>query len=404
MSKTKEDLTFLDKNLIQNFMELIKSDDMFIARDDLKKKYNLICTFKDRLYTAVDYLNEHDEVPKKETDFINYMVYACMIYDGVKMLYENIFNTIPKYINSKKYFKNAKHYKQYFFDESNTPYDYVFFEYLRAMVFAHPYGVDKKRCKDRLFMQDGEIHYCPWVLIPNTLDIDELKDGVGIRIYSSIKEDDIIDLTISFRSLKGFIKNVYSRISDFIQWAKDEIEKQNNEWLKTKVNRNQDSISIMKEIKAIMESRYKDTYTIERAISYLTCDLSDKTNQANVEKFRNAIKDRISAVCDYIDSLDYEEMEKQLSLLYDRPDEMHQMAHYQLEKIYTYLEEKSEILNPYSDEYWGLKQADDFYRQFAKKWVNIDVATMEYDEIKLLVATACFLEKQEQDSKKEKNK
>ena len=400
--ETKEKSIFLDKSLIRNFMELIHSDDMFIVRDDLKEKYNLICTFKDRLYTAVDYLNQHDEVPKEETDFINYMVYACMIYDGVKMLYENIFHTIPKYINSKKYFAHAKHYKREFFDYSNTPYDYVFFEYLRAMVFAHPYGVDKKRCKDRVFMQDGETHYCPWVIVPNLLDIDDLKDGVGIRIYSSINEDDITDLTFSFRSLKGFIKNVYNRISDFIIWAKDEITKQKSDWLKTKVNRNQDCLSIIKEIKSIMESRYKDTYTIEKAISYLTCNLSDKTNEINVEKFRSAIKDKIFAVCDSIDNLDYEGMEKQLSLIYDRPDEMHQMAHYQLEKIYSYLEERSEILNPYSDEYWGLKQANDFYRQFAKKWVKIDVATMDYDEIKLLVATACFLEKQEQDNKKEK--
>ena len=168
------------------------------------------------------------------------------------------------------------------------------------------------------------------------------------------------------------------------------------------VNRNQDEISILKEIKTILESRYKDIYTIERAITYLTCNLSDKINENNVQIFRNAIKDKISVVCDSIDNLDYEGMEKQLSLIYDRPDEMHQMAHYQLEKIYSYLEEKSEKINPYSDEYWGLKQADEFYNEFAKKWVKIDVTTMEYDEIKLLVATACFLEKQEQDSKKEK--
>lgn len=77
-----------------------------------------------------------------------------------------------------------------------------------------------------------------------------------------------------------------------------------------------------------------------------------------------------------------------------------QMAHYQLEKIYSYLDERSEYIDPASDEYWGLQQAYAFSQEFAKKWVKIDVKTMQYDEIKLLVAVACFMEQNEQEKKR----
>lgn len=90
-----------------------------------------------------------------------------------------------------------------------------------------------------------------------------------------------------------------------------------------------------------------------------------------------------------------------MSIIYERPKDMHQMAHYQLEKIYSYLDERSDCIDPASNEYWGLQQAYEFSQEFAKNWVTIDVRTMQYDEIKLLVAVACYLEKEKQDKAKE---
>ena len=397
----------LDKTKIKEFMLIINSSEIFYSRPDLAERYNLICAFKDRLYTAVDYLNKYTSVPESETDFINYMVYASMLYDGIKHFYENLFSKVPDFIKRKKYFKNVKNYNSYYFTDETCPEDYVFFEYLRSMTFAHPYDTTKKRYTNRLFMDNGEIHYCPWVVINDITSIfNNIPDSVGIKIYSNKKrnESDIITLTFSFGSLQGFIQEVYNKgINNFIDWAKQEIDNQNSIWINTKVNRNRDTLSILKEIKSILETRFKDTYTIDRAIMYLTCDLTIDTNIKNVDIFRGAIKNKIIPLCDCIDNLDYEGIEEQLSLLYDRPDNLHDMADYQLEKIYTYLYERSEDIDPHSDECWGLQQAYNFYNQFAKKWVTIDVVTMQYDEIKLLVATACYLERQEQMNKKYSN-
>jgi len=387
---------FLDKKYIHEFMELINNNEVFLHKPELLGLYNLICTFKDRIITSVDYLNEHNERPTTEECFISYLVYACMLYDGFNKMHENLMHKIPPYKGKKFYFKNAKNYKEYYFTEETCPNDDVFFEYLRAMAFAHPYEVSHK---GRPFIKQNEKHYCPFVVINNMMNFDDIKESVGIRIYTSIDQDSITDLTFSFKSLKGYIKSVYSTFPMFIKWATDVINGQNEEWKRTKVNREQDSVAIFKEVKTILESRFASTYSIDDAISYLTCETTIQDNDKNVNIFREKIKEAISTICDCVDNLDYEDMENALSIIYERPKNMHQMAHYQLEKIYSYLDERSEVIDMASNEYWGLQQAYNFYQEFAKKWVTIDVAYMQYDEIKLLVATACYLEKQEQERK-----
>lgn len=265
-------------------------------------------------------------------------------------------------------------------------------------LFAHPYEVSYK---GRPFIQKEEKHYCPWVMVNNSMNVDDIKDSVGIRMYTNIDQNKIVSLTFSFKSLKGYIKSIYDTFPALIKWAKDVISGQNAEWKLTKVNRKQDAVSVLNEVKSILESRFADAYSIDKAISYLTCATTIASNSNNVELFRRSIVECVPAVCDSVDDLDYEKMEEALSIIYERPKDMHQMAHYQLEKIYSYLDERSDYIDPASNEYWGLQQAYEFSQEFAKNWVTIDVRTMQYDEIKLLVAVACYLEKEKQDKAKE---
>lgn len=398
MKKTGTKKDFLDKQLIYEFMELINDNEMFTNRSDLLLLYNLICTFKDRMFSAVDYLNKHCDCPTTEEDFVVFLVYACMIYDGFNKMYENLLHQVPPYKGKKKYFKYAKHFKEYYFNDDTCPSDDEFFEYLRAMAFAHPYEVSYR---GRPFMESKEKHYCPWVMVNSRMNFDDIKDSVGIRMYTNMDQNKIVSLTFSFKSLKGYIRSIYDTFPVLIQWAKDVISGQNAEWKQTKVNRKQDAVSVLNEIKSILESRFADAYSIDKAISYLTCATTIASNRNNVELFRKRIIECIPAICDSVDNLDYEALEDAVSIIYARPDKMHQMAHYQLEKIYSYLDERSDYIDAASDEYWGLEQAKLFSQEFAKKWVTIDVSTMQYDEIKLLVAVACYLEKEKQDKAKE---
>ena len=149
-------------------------------------------------------------------------------------------------------------------------------------------------------------------------------------------------------------------------------------------------------IKDVLHSRFEETYSISIAEKYLCCELTYDSNKENVLKYREAIIAVLPRVCDCVDNLDYEGLENALNILHVTPKKMHSHAYYQLEKIFDYLDQRSEHIEPDSNEEWGLIQAYEFSQQFAKKWVEIDIRTMSYDEIHLLVSTACYLEAKEQ--------
>ena len=390
--------SFLDGSIIDSFRETINSSSIFSNHESYKHKFNLICVFMDRIDSAIRYLNKYADLPASEEDFINFLVYAAILRDGVIKLYENIFHAKPPFIGEKKFFSNAMHYNRPIFSANTCPTDDDFFEYLRAMAFAHPYEVSaNRREKNRPFMQKNERHFCPWVIVGNSLRaFGGFEDAVGVRIYSSADEESITDVTVSFSALKEYVKSRYESISELIKWAESGIAEENEKWKQTKVDRNQEPAAILHEIVSILNDRFESSYSIETVVQYLECPLSDERNKESVAAYRKAIIQTIPTVCDCVDALDYEGMENALSPLYMMPEHMHKMAHYQLEKIFSYLDCRSEQIDATSNEYWGLQQASAFYQELAKKWVIMDVDHMSYDEIKLLVRVACFMEAQDQ--------
>ncbi len=393
----KKSKPYLDESLIWDLHEVIESSDIFKSKEPLKHKYNLFCVFKDRMFSAVRYLNKHSSPPKTEEQFINFLVYATIVRDGIMKLYENLYGEPPPFIEEKNYFRNVSTYSQKYFSEGTQPTDDVFFEYLRAMAFAHPYETSKR---GRIFMQDGEIHICPWIIIDRSGMTFKIKNPVGIRIYSNKFEDGLLDILFSFDDVKAYIKTRFDCLKEITRWVKNELEKHVEKWRSIKINRNQAPEAILNEIKSVLADRFRDTNSIEELLSYLVCPISIEKNKKNILKFRQAIIDAIPSICDSVDNLDCESMEQKIGKLFARPRKMHQMAHYQLEKIFSYLHNRSDVIDPYSDEKWGLLQVQSFANEFAKKWVKIDVNSMQYDEIKLLVCTACYLERKEQESEK----
>lgn len=100
----------------------------------------------------------------------------------------------------------------------------------------------------------------------------------------------------------------------------------------------------------------------------------------------------IPIICDCIDNMNYEELYQITNpLLNPYIREVYPMMHYQLEKIYSYLND-----NGYGGIYLGLTQADLFSKEFAKDWVNINIVGMSFIEIKLLVTIACYYQAQKE--------
>lgn len=388
---------YLDSTIIKAFREVINSSPIFMAQEQYRPLYNLICVFMDRIDSTIEFLNAHSDYPKSEEDFINFLVYAAILRDGINKLYEGIFHSDPPYVNEKKYFTDVTYNLHPYFTAQTCPTDDYFFEYLRSMAFAHPYETSSRGTK-RPFMQRGEIHYCPWVIVNKAVAaFSGIEDGVGLRIYTKMNEEAINSIMFSFSKLKKYIARRYQCINQLTKWAKDGIADQTQQWKQIKVNKEQEPIAVFREIQSILESRFENAFSIKIAISFLECPLTDTRNEANVTIFRNAIIEVLPYVCDCVDNLDYNGMERMLDILFLRPKRMHQMANYQLEKIFSYLDIRSEIIDSNSNEHWGLIQASEFSQEFAKKWVNIDTDRMPYDEIKLLVCTACYLEAKEQE-------
>lgn len=106
--------------------------------------YNLSCAVMDRLDTAVKYLNANWEYPKTEEAFMCFFLFACMLNDGVDNIYKKTLGGKPKCNIEKKHFGKFCKMEPLSFEDSEVPADEDFFEHFRSLVFAHPYGTNRK--------------------------------------------------------------------------------------------------------------------------------------------------------------------------------------------------------------------------------------------------------------------
>ena len=382
---------FLNPSFCRDFREAINSSPIFGYDPKYMARYHLSCAVMDRLDTCIEKLNTYGEYPDSEEDFLVFMMFAAMATDAVKEILaqlgihkkkDPIYNSDEDY----KYFREAYLNSPIYNPDADIPTDEEFFQHFRSLSFAHPAETSRQK-----FLQKNETQYSPWVIVNrNIMRLRGYADEVGVRIYTSLKED-ILDLRISFATLKEYVRSRYVRISLATEWVYEQIEAIKTEWQKYKINRAQSAIDVLREIDQILEERFERTDSVKEAIRYLECDLTDEANRSAVEEYRHAIVEQIPALCDAVDDLNHELVEELCYELCKRPREMHQMAGYQLEKIFCNLGDYSS-----SDVLFGLRQAQYFSEGFAKKWVKIDVNSMSHTEIQLLVRTACYLERREQ--------
>lgn len=380
---------YLDPNILAEFRNLINSSNIFFKLNEQRPRWNLICTLMDRLDSAVSYLNLHTNQPQTEEEFIFIMVFASIVKDGIYKFYENVYGKKPSTLEEKKWFSCASVYDRPFFNEKTCPTDDVFFEYLRSITFAHPFETSKGNRRNRLFMKDEEIHISPWVFCNSFLYNNEM---VGVRVYTNDNvEQDILDLLIPFNNLKLYVKERYELIREFISWGENAIDIQNQKWKTKKVNRIGTTSDILLNIKEVLNERFMDEYLIDDAIDILNYSSNIDKNNIAVSNIKTLIDEKIVNICDSVDNLDYERLYEELDILYKKPKNLHQMANYQLEKVFTYLNGPRESIILGSNEQWGIIQGKSFFQQYAHKYVSIDFDNMSYLEIRILIRVSCIL-------------
>ena len=395
IDKEQTDVTwlFLNKSLAREFRAVINSSPIFYRHPFYKPHFNLACAVIERLETCVFYLNEHQKYPHTEEEFLQFIMFACMLMDAVKQILldlgidkkkQHIFEGADNY----KYFKSVCQGAPLFLPDENCPTDDEFWEYFRSITFAHPFGTDRPK-----FLEGKETQYSPWVIVhtrgPSHRNIPE---PVGVRIYSSTRER-TMDLVMPFTLIKAYVQSRYNRITLATEWVKNQIAIIREQWKNDKIDRTQTPENILLNIRELLKKQCGDIYSINDAYEYLTCKTTEPRNDHSVHVFRSAILNILPKICDAAEMVDHDELEELLgAVIRARPREMHPMAGYQLEKIFCYLNDSISTENVY----WAQVQTDEFSKEFASKWVIIDSQIMSFDEIKLLTQVACYLEAQEQ--------
>lgn len=389
---SEENDTYLNAQLCKKLREVINSSPIFSHDSDYLSQYNLCCAVMDRLDTCIEKLNNYGDYPESEEDFMVFMMFSCMLKDAISELFKRLKIEYKK--ENSKYFESIYHKSPVYNFEAEEPSDDNFFEYLRSLIFAHP--CETSRAK---FLRKNEVQYSPWVIVNDHIRmLCEYKDAVGVRVYTNISEE-ILDILLPFSVLKEYIRSKYNILPLATQCITNQILEVESQWKKVKINRNQKPLAVLEEIEKVLSSRYFETSSIiGELIRFLRCELSDESNKCSVEKFKSEIIRHIFALCDATDNLDNDAIYNIYDNIICRPKKMHNLAAYQLEKINFYLRDENSENICIEDKKFGLRQAEYFANEFAKKWVIIDTETMSYEEIQLLVNTACFLERKEQDS------
>mgnify|MGYP000996920399 FL=1 len=249
----------LNQELCDELRDVINQTDIFIKDEKESKRFLFICALMDRFDTAVKYINEHQKKPDSEEKLIIFMVYSCIIKDGIdyiknslkigksedRKIFEDIYKKEPINISDNVQFDDDK-----------------FFSYFRSLIFAHPLYTSRSIPMS----EENEIQYSPYI-IENSLYIRIIPGLIGVKIYSN-KREIIEPLLISFESLKEYIKGKYEELNDVITKFKQIIEEKETEWKKHKVNRDQEAVDVLKDCVNILEERYMDTYEIHKLITY----------------------------------------------------------------------------------------------------------------------------------------
>jgi hypothetical protein len=293
---------------------------------------------------------------------------------------------------NKKYFKEFCMGDPANLSEEECPTDEDFFKYFRSLTFAHPYDTHYNTTFRKIF----GIQVSPWVIAnKNTLFDYQCSEPIGVRLYSTRKTEDgdTHDIIISFSALKGFLVEKYNELSTVTGWIINDSKVTIENWKKEKVNRNQSPSDILRDIYRIQSLRHESLDDIWTLIEYMDITITNDDNKFVVNEYRTYLESLIPDLCDQVDSYDMEGVcDLENKALVFKPSGMHKMANYQLEKIYTALNERHSPARYGSNEEWALKQVENFSREFAYKWVTIDTRKIDYIEIKLLVTVSLFME------------
>lgn len=378
--ETKESTKYkLNVDLVDKMLRLVDGSDIIKNSYKHLSIYNLICASVDRIKTCAYYINDHMEYPKTEEDFICLFTFIGMLYDCILRLTKE-FGVEIKFDNSI-FVELYGNQELNILEEDNIKDNHIF-EYLRSLIFAHPTDTNRVAFLKRR----NEHHVSPWVIVHGKNSFVKDDDKVGIRIYTD-QQKEIINIEFTYKAIFAFSFFIYSSLGEVIKNIEEIINKENDRSLTKKINRGKVLKNIFEEAKAILESRYQDTYIIDDLIDIANLNFKDNKNDMIIGKVQFEMLDKINIFCDAIDEGNDDKMDTYIDhFLFKNVDYGYETGHYHRSKIFEYLKEESSDSNLEFAK-WCLKA---FYDNYASKYVYIDFDNYSYKDIKTLLRIADY--------------
>lgn len=429
-------MPFLNKSVINRFHSAFEAASFLRKETEYERIPPLCYAFLGRMDSCMKYLNEHSRRLLDEEEIVLFFVYSCWILDGVKLIslllhsssaersdykkkYNDIISKYPKFrikVDCRRFPSDSAASSFTVKIQCLRPdickcesldkcpclpkpdiSDDKFFEYLRSLIFAHPFETDRSS----IFQIDDEVQESPFV-IPEMSYHSVFPDrrGIVMYIYSGSGRSFDRRIAFSFSALKKYIRLRYSLINVATERIRQIHDEKISQWKQRHVKRDLPPIDILKDIKLILDERSNEaSWSIDTAIEYLSCEITVEKNKKIIQDYRSEIISIIPKLCDAVEEMNYEKMEKQLDEVLDAYLVLDMYPHYRMvlyrhEKIFDYLRGTKSSPELDSDRIaCGLEDAEAFAKGFAKEWVIIKPYEMDFCEIRMLFSIACYYER-----------
>ncbi len=380
----------LDETKIDRIRKVVNDSPIFYESTDFRPKWNLICSFMDRIEDSVKELNRLKILSNREMSYSTIMlmfVYTDIIKSCIDVLWKE-FNFSSENIETSHIFNEKG------FDGQGS--DDKYFYFLRNLSFAHTLKVS--RSNPYLISNEQK----EWVCSPI---IGDNGSEIVITVYSNLRNTQDVSPFIKKEKLFEYIKEKYG-VVDKIEIRLIEIVRNHHSlWNDQTVDTSKDIIEMLIQLKEFFIIRYEKYAEkhINEVIQLLKYNPSIESNVHPVNCYQEYV---YKLAVNYIECFNSNDPSIQTHSFYDVFSMSREIgidnSNYILEKIQVYLTEEESgenvydyapdepVMNYCSKAYLGFEMLKEFKRKFSDKYVTIKY-DMPFFEIQILVLTALYL-------------
>lgn len=381
----------LDESLVSELRNVVYKTHLYRFDDNVKSEYSMICAVSDRIQDAIRWVNEHLEFPKDCVTAQTFLMLIAVVKSSVEALYVKLKvnrNFADRNNDvSYKFFGDVCVGCSLLEDNKIAFTDDEFFQYFRSLSFSHPQGTCKQK-ENYPFLKEGEIEYCPYVVIEKSPwpKYAKGKPSIGVHVYSNMRDESKY-IFVPYESLLGYLKSRFESVKGVVEVLQKKVKKAERKFKKEQLTLKDSAKESLYYFKDILSKRGRESYALMDAIEYLECQITNKDNCKVVEEFRNEILQLVPKLKEELENLNYEDFERRLLYVVDCAwHRVDSPLKYHIGKVFEYFNGRN---SPKRE--WGAHDLKILMDDFVGKWVKVSYDMPDL-EIGLLVTVAFYME------------